>query len=408
MNRTCFVFPGVGSQHTGMGKDLYAYPVFREVIQEACDVLGRDIYKVWQNKEKASEIDELNFAQVSLLTISYASYRLIQSEVGLTSDHLIGHSLGEYSALCCNNVIDFSQGLQLVQERGKCIKEAAASIKGTMLWVINIDTSVVEVTCEALREEGVPVFISAYDTRVQCSISCLDKDVLTIASALEDKGALVYPLKLSGPFHSPLMEPASKAYASVLEGYRFRTEDIRVVSNETALPYTKDVSTHLAQQLISPVRWFQSLEWLESRGISKIVEIGPKEVLKFLIGKGEKQFDCYSLNKAKHLNEIKSELVITAEEYLYKISACKGVAVATRNYNVKAHNYQEEVISPYESIEQLEATIEQGDIEATEAQLKMALTFLDRILEGKKVPAPIRMTSLEHLLPGKFKHLTVR
>lgn len=306
MKNIAFVYPGVGSQHTGMGKEFYTqYPVVRSVVDEASDFLGTNLYKRWQDQSYREKMNDLNFAQISLLTLSFASYQLLKEETSLQPDFMIGHSLGEYSALCCDGIIEFSDALQLVQQRGKFIEEAASGQKGTMLWVIDLDTKIVEEVCKSLREQQVFVYISSYDSSLQCGISCLEKDIPIIAQTLEARDAIVYPLNLSGPFHSPLMMEASEALGQVLDGYEFKTlNNNRVIANGTGLPYTNNVKEHLKSQLISPVFWFQSLAYLEQQGVTTIVEIGPKEVLKYLVVKGGKPFQTFSFNKPEHVEEL--------------------------------------------------------------------------------------------------------
>ncbi|MBL6449313.1 ACP S-malonyltransferase [Fulvivirga sp. 29W222] len=406
MNKISFVFPGVGSQFTGMGKELYnEFPVFKETIEEASDLAGTDIFKVWQDADQKQRLNELNFAQISLLIISYASYKVLQAELGIEPDMMIGHSLGEYSALCCDGIMSFSEAIPLVQKRGECIISAAEQLKGTMLWVINVDTQIVEQVCDQLRQGGIKVYPSAYDTSTQCSISCFKDDIFTIAKALEDKGALVYPLNLSGPFHSPLMQQAAVDFEKVLDGCTFRPQTSRVIANETAKLYSSDVKGHLTRQLVSPVKWFQSLDLLEASGVSTIVEVGPKEVLTYLTQKSEKPFKAYTFNTIQHLNTLKNDLLVAEDEYLMKISACKGVAVATRNYYTQNSNYQRDVVAPYREIAKIEESIREGREVASEQHLKQALVHLNTILNNKRVPADIQQASLSHLLSDKFKHL---
>ncbi|MBL3658746.1 ACP S-malonyltransferase [Fulvivirga sediminis] len=404
MNKISFVFPGVGSQFTGMGKELYhEFPVFKDTIEEASDLAGADIFKIWQDGEQ--KLNELNFAQISLLSISYASYRVLQAELDVEPAMMIGHSLGEYTALCCDGILNFSEAIPLVQKRGECIIATSEQLEGTMLWVINIDTQVVEGVCEQLRSDAIEVYLSAYDTATQCSISCYNKDIFAIAKALEDKGALVYPLNLSGPFHSPLMQQAAKDFNTVLEGYTFNSQTSKVIANETARPYTDDVKGHLTRQLVSPVKWFQSLGVLEASGCTTIIEVGPKEVLTYLTQKSEKPLKAYSFNSIQHLNTLKNDLMVAEEEYLMKISGCRGVAVGTRNYYPENSNYHQDIVSPYNEITKIEKRIKEGYEVASEHHLKQALGHLNTILNNKRVPQDIQRASLAKLLSDKFIHL---
>jgi len=192
MKKIVFLFPGVGSQHVGMGKPLYDdFNVFRETMEEAGDVLGMDMTELCFSPGKKKELDRLGNAQLALVAVSVATFRVYTREIGTRPLFCMGHSLGEYSALCCAGVIPFPEVLKLVKERGTIVNETAAGIDGTMAWVINLDGKVVERVCRETLKKGREVYVSAYDSPHQTSISGVTEALMTTARELEKEGAIV-------------------------------------------------------------------------------------------------------------------------------------------------------------------------------------------------------------------------
>jgi len=217
MKPVAFLFPGVGSHYIGMSKTLYDnFEVYRKTLEEASDLLKVDMNGMFFMKEKKEELDKIDNAQTVMLTASIASYRVFQQEIGLQPQYCMGHSLGEYSALCSAGVVTFPDALKLVKERGLIIHDVASRINGTMMWVINLDVQAIEDICKETSSPGHEIYISAYDSPTQASISGHTDTLMSTAKILEGKGAIVYPLKFSGPFHSPLMKEASERMAGVL------------------------------------------------------------------------------------------------------------------------------------------------------------------------------------------------
>ncbi|MCP5108401.1 MAG: ACP S-malonyltransferase [bacterium] len=314
MKRIVFLFPGVGSQHVGMGKALYDdFNIFRETLEEAGDVLGMDMAELCFSPAKKKELDRLENAQLALVAVSVATFRVYMQESGVKPRYCMGHSLGEYSALCCAGVIRFPDTLMLVKERGSVVNQVAAAVNGTMAWVINLDSKVVEGVCRDAFKKGREVHVSAFDSPHQTSISGVTEALMSVARELENKGAIVYPLRLSGPFHSPIMKEAAERMAAILGLYKYENPRCSVIANRDALPYkdARSVVENLALQLMQPIQWRESVNYILEQGVDIGIEIGSRKVLKFLVEKNTPSVRAFALDNHRDLAAIAKELVVT-------------------------------------------------------------------------------------------------
>lgn len=308
MAKSVFLFPGVGSQHVGMGKEFFEnFKVVRDTFEEAGDVLKMDLVKTCFSEAGKTDLSGLRVSQSSLLTLSAATFRLYMEEIGHPPQYCMGHSLGEYSALYSAGVVRFTDVLAIVQQRGDILDDVAASRNGIMAWVINLDNTIVEKICRERLEEGEEIYISAYDAPKQSSISGAKEVVMSTGRILEKEGAIVYPLKLNGPFHSPLVKPAAERLCSVLSQYEYRQPIYPVIANHSATPYEskESVIDNLCLQLVRPVHWQNSVRYLLEQGIQFAVELGPDRVLKHLMKSNTDSIGTFSLGNMKDLNVIK-------------------------------------------------------------------------------------------------------
>jgi [acyl-carrier-protein] S-malonyltransferase len=352
---------------------------------------------------KKAELDKLENAQAILTAFSIASYRVYMQEIGVSPSYCLGHSLGEYSALCSAGVMNFADTLKLVKERGAAVSDAAESINGTMMWVINLDVKIIEDVCREASKEGQEVFISAYDSPTQASISGHTDTLMKTARELEQKGAIVYPLKLSGPFHCPLMKEAAGKMKGILCQYKFTSPAYTVIANRDAQPY-KDaagVIDNLSLQLISPIRWRASIEYLLNEGVSIAIEMGPKNVLKFLMQKNTDVIHVYTTDNDRDVEAIRKEFLVPEEEYLKVIGKCLGAAVSTKNRNEDIKEYEEKVIKPYRVIETFYNDYVARGLRPEKNHVKDALQTLQTILEAKKVPPPEHSFWLNRVLGNR-------
>lgn len=308
MKNIAFMFPGVGSHCPGMGKDLYEnFKIFRETFWQASDVLNKDFSVLCFSEKSKKELDELENSQLALLTVSVATHRVYMEEIGLCPQYYLGHSLGEYSALCCAGILEFPQALKIVRARGRILKKVVATMNGIMAWVINLDNKITEKICRESFSRGENIYISAYDSPTQSSISGSKEAVMSVGRSLEKEGAIVYPLKLSGPFHCPLMEEPATQMKSILKKHESNPPAYPVIANWNAGIYKdqESVVNNLALQLVQPIRWQESIQYLIGQGVSHAIEMGPGKVLKHILKNNTTSIDMLSLADEKDLDGIK-------------------------------------------------------------------------------------------------------
>lgn len=281
-----FVFPGQGSQYLGMCKELYeSFGAAREVFGAASDALGFDM-AVLCFSSAPGEISLTANAQPAILTASIACLKVLEEETGLSPDFVAGHSLGEYSALVANGSMEFKDAVRVVRKRGEFMQDAVPVGEGAMTAVLGLDIEQIEEICrEATTGESL-VSPANLNAPGQTVISGSREAVEKASDAAKSKGAKrVVPLDVSAPFHCALMKPAALRLAEVLSGVRFSGMSAPIVTNCDASPNSDSSRTMeiLVRQVTSPVRWYESVEALGREGVTRFIEIGPRNVLAGLI-----------------------------------------------------------------------------------------------------------------------------
>ncbi|MGE5632105.1 MAG: ACP S-malonyltransferase [Caulobacteraceae bacterium] len=306
------LFPGVGSQYYGMGKEFFNnFRVVKSTFEEASDTLGINFADICFNAEKDRRLEQLEYIKPALVFVSVATYRLYMEEIGIAPKFNTGYSLGEYTALCCAGAISFADTLKVVRQRALIINEASSGIDGTMAWVVGIDYNIVEELCREIRANGKEVYLSAYNSQQRMSISGPNSTIRAIAEKIEDAGGVVIPIKMSGPFHSPMMFKASDNLREVLSKYEFKTPVTTVIANRNALPYessSESMIDNLSLQIVEPIRWTSCIEYLLLNGIDKAIEMGPKMVLKYLVELNTNKIKTFSLETSSDLEVLKTGL----------------------------------------------------------------------------------------------------
>jgi [acyl-carrier-protein] S-malonyltransferase len=298
------LFPGQGSQHVGMGKDLAdAFPAARAVFQEADDVLGFSISRVmWEGPEEV--LTETRNAQPALLVHSTGVHRVVAdqlADVGFAA----GHSLGEYSAWVAAGTVTFADALSAVRLRGELMFDAGSERPGTMAAVLGLDDeSLVRVCSEVTSGVCVP---ANFNAEGQVVISGDREGVSEGMERAKQAGAKkVMELKVSGAFHSPLMEPASRGLQAKLEATPFADPSFPVVSNVTgsAVRTGAEGRALLVRQLTSPVRWSASIAAMVSGGATGFVELGAGSVLCGLNKRNAKGVPCSAIAGPAELEKL--------------------------------------------------------------------------------------------------------
>jgi [acyl-carrier-protein] S-malonyltransferase len=305
--KVAYVFPGQGSQAVGMGLDLYVhFASAREVYDEVDKTLGFSLSRLCFEGPEEDLIQTIN-VQAAVLTTSIACMKAAQEA---TNNELppatftAGHSLGEYTSLVASGVLSLSDAVRLVRERGRLMHEAGQRRPGGMMAIIGLEKEPIEDICIA-----VGTVISNVNSPGQIVISG-SKDSLEKARRLAQiKGARrVIPLKVSGAFHSPLMDPALEGLKTAITGFTFCEPAMPIVANVTAQPLTgiQAIQEELVSQIVHCVKWQQSVEAMIARGVTTFFEMGPGEVLTGLckrISPGARTFNISNVESITAVSE---------------------------------------------------------------------------------------------------------
>lgn len=276
MGKTAFVFPGQGAQYAGMAKDFYeAYPECREVFETASQASGLDIAKLCF--EENEQLNQTEYTQICMLAAEMAVLRAAQAG-GLTSCVNAGLSLGEYGALVASKVMSLSDACRVVRQRGLLMQEAVP-VGGAMAAVLGMNAAKIEEICG--QTEGI-VTVANYNCPGQIVITGEEKAVDAACAALKEAGAKrTVRLKVSGPFHSPMLAGAGEKLAEVMANVELSAFDTPYITNVTAdyVTSVEGIKELLCRQVSSSVRWQQSVERMIADGVDTFIEMGPGKTL---------------------------------------------------------------------------------------------------------------------------------
>ncbi len=303
MSKIAFCFPGRGSQRVGMGRELaLAFPEAAAVFEESSDELGFDVGRLCF-EGPMEELSKTELTQPALVATSLAALRAVHSRLGLRPDVVVGHSVGEYAAIAAADSVGVAAVARLVRERGLAM--AASKAKGAMAAVLGLEDEEVERLC---AERG-DVWPANYNCPGQLVISGKEDAVTSVGERARELGAKVVRLRVSGAFHSPLVEDAAHRLEPALRTVKFGELKTRFVSTVSSKLETADrVPGLLVEQLTAPVRFTQAVQTMLSDGVRTFVEVGAGNVLSGLVKRIDRTATAVSIGTPDDLRSAEGTL----------------------------------------------------------------------------------------------------
>lgn len=297
-----FLYAGQGSQHAGMGQDLYeAYPLFRQILDDA--PVDFDLKKLcFEGPE--DQLSQTRYTQPCMVAFA-AGITALLKERGIVPQAAAGLSLGEYSALQAAGVFTPREAIALAAFRGKAMEEAAQGMESAMYAVLNLDRNTLEEVCRKASEKG-PVYLANYNCPGQIVIGGSREGAEEACRlALEAGARRCLPLKVSGPFHTPLMAPAGKALEEHFTGLTFGEMAFPVYFNCLGRPKTAEetIPQLLVRQVQTSVYMEDTIRHMADAGIDTIVEVGPGKALSGFVKKTAPQIRTIPVETAQQLED---------------------------------------------------------------------------------------------------------
>ena len=300
------VFPGQGSQKIGMAKEFFdKFEIVKKIYKDADNLLELPISKIiFEGPD-----DQLNLTentQPAIFLTSYAIFTVAKKEFGFNFDKanfIAGHSLGEYSALCCYGALKFEDTLKILQKRGKSMQDAVSAGEGSMLAVLGSELKVIE---KVLKTYNRQCYIANDNSPQQIVLSGLKKSIDLFSEDLDKLKIRNMKLNVSAPFHCKLMKTATIDMKEKILNLNLNEIKNPIVSNFTAKPTisTSEIKNLLVSQIEGRVRWLESIELMINEGTKNFIEIGPGKVLSGLIRRINKNVNFKSINSVQDIKEL--------------------------------------------------------------------------------------------------------
>jgi [acyl-carrier-protein] S-malonyltransferase len=308
-----YIFPGQGSQHAGMGKDLAEnFQAAREIFEEADDALGFALSELCFDGP-ADKLQLTENTQPAILTVSIAALRAMESEGFPKPDFVAGHSLGEYSALVAAGALSLTDAVRTVRARGRYMQEAVPLGVGAMAAILGANLDVVMEAC-AEAAQGQVCSAANINSPGQVVIAGDTAAIDRAIGLLKERGAKrAMKLNVSAPFHCALMQPAQERLAVDLNSIPFKNLSTPLVTNvdAKAIELGAEARDALVRQVSQPVRWLQSVEFLISQGVQSLIEIGPGKVLSGLVRQIDRNLRCVNVEDKASLCAAREALSVS-------------------------------------------------------------------------------------------------
>ena len=303
------VFPGQGSQKIGMAKELFqSFNLVKNIFSDADKILDLPISKIILDGPE-EKLNSTENTQPAIFLVSYSIFKLAKEEYGVEfnkAQFAAGHSLGEYSALCCFDVLNFEEVLIALKKRGQLMQQAVPNGEGGMIVILGSDLKTIE---NILNENAkkYECFIANDNSPQQLVVSGLKKNLNKFSEDLNKYKIKNLDLNVSAPFHCILMKKATELMSDVINNLKINKISKPIIHNYNAKPSfsEKEIRTMLISQIEGKVRWIESVKYMINNGTNYFVEIGPGNVLSGLIKRINKNVRINSINNVIDIKEIK-------------------------------------------------------------------------------------------------------
>ena len=300
------VFPGQGSQKIGMANELYdKFEIVKKIFEDADNILELPISKIiLEGPENKLNLTENT--QPAIFLTSYSIFNVAKKEFGINFDnaqYIAGHSLGEYSALCCFGALGFEDTLKILKKRGRSMQEAVPAKEGSMIAVLGTDQKIVE---DLIRDNTLECFIANNNSPQQVVVSGLNKNIELFSQILNKSKIKNIKLSVSAPFHCKLMKKATEKLKDEILNLSFKEIKNPIISNYTANSSISglEIKNLLVSQIEGRVKWLESVRFMIDKGTKNFIEIGPGKVLSGLIKRIEKNTNVKSVNNENDIKEL--------------------------------------------------------------------------------------------------------
>ncbi|MCP0886006.1 ACP S-malonyltransferase [Ligilactobacillus sp. WILCCON 0076] len=299
MEKFGILFSGQGAQYTDMGLDFYhSDALFKEYIDQASELTKLNIVKILQNKE--NQLDKTANVQPALVAVSIGIYAMLKRDYpDFNVVGMLGLSLGEYAALIASKAVSYTDGMQILRDRGVYMQKDADTYPSMLAAVLNPDINKVEAICSQISTSTEPVGIANYNSPKQVVIGGSPKSVSKTVDELQNVGAAkkVVPLKVSGAFHTPLFKDTSTKLEQRLAKVAFGNPCVTVMSNTTAHPFKKEeIANVLTRQVCVPTHFGDCAKYLiDNTGVNAVLEIGPGKTLSKFVKQVDKSILRYHI-----------------------------------------------------------------------------------------------------------------
>ena len=307
INNVAFVFPGQGAQYVGMAKEFYDIPEFKEYFALANEKLGYDL-KTIMYEGPMEELKQTHNTQPAILLHSILALKYFQKKCDIKPRYVAGHSLGEFSALVVADVLDWEDALFLVHKRGKFMIEASKGVPFKMAAIIGLNKDIIVKICDNISGT---VIAANFNTPIQTVISGEAKAVSEAIEKCKNAGSKrVVELVVGGAFHSPLIAKSAEWLQAEMDKINFKNSKIPIISNFKAKPETEPekIVENLTKQIISPVRWVETIEFMINNGINTFIEFGPGKIVSGMIKAIDRNTRRFNIDKIESVEKVIDEI----------------------------------------------------------------------------------------------------